>query len=75
MFFCFSYNNVNKEVKVFINGKQVMQKIIETHLDSFEISENFLETEKFGNAYQFSGKFSDLNIWSTILSVEQFLLA
>ena len=72
MFFCFSYDNLNKEIKVYVNGKNVLQKIVKDHLDNFEIEKNFLQNEKFGKASQFSGKFSDLNIWSNIMSIKDF---
>ena len=70
-FFCFSFDNSKKELNVYFNGEKVLKKIIKKHLEHFEIEKNFLENEKFGNAYQFAGKYSDLNIWSTLLSREK----
>ena len=69
-FFCFSFDNSKKLLNVYFNGEMVLKKIIKKHLENYEIKKNFLENEKFGNAYQFAGKYSDLNIWSTILSKE-----
>ena len=67
IFFCFSYDNIKKSLRVFVNAKVVLNQKINQHLDSFIIKENFLELEKFGKANQFSGKFTDINIWSSIL--------
>ena len=66
-FFCFSFDNVIKELKVYIDAQEILKVNITKHLESFIIKENFLENEKFGKANQFSGKFTDINIWSTIL--------
>ena len=49
-FFCFSFDNSKKELKVYFNGEKLLQKIIKKHLEDFEIEKNFLENERFGNA-------------------------
>ena len=67
IFFCFSFDNTKKEIKVYWNGEKVLERTIRKHLDEFRIKENFLEKEIFGLSSEFSGKFSDLNVWSRIL--------
>ena len=71
IFFCFSFDNTNKELKLFLNSQKILDKIIEKHWDNFKIEKNFLQSAKFGDASKFAGKISDLNIWSTILNDEE----
>ena len=69
-FFCFLYNNRNKRLNVFLDSEKIFNKVIEKHLDGFVIEQDFLKHEIFGESGEFSGQFTDLNIWSTILNDE-----
>ena len=67
-FYCFTYNNMRKRLKVYLDSGKIIDKVINKHLDSFLIGKDFLQYEEFGRAGIFAGKFTDLNIWSRILN-------
>ena len=66
-FFCFTYNNENKRLEVYLNGKTIFKEKIKHHLDTFVIDKDFLQFAKFGSVGRFAGQLTDLNIWSRIL--------
>ena len=67
LFFCFSFDNIEKVIKVYVDSEKILEKKIHKGLEDFEIESNFLKEEKFANAKEFAGQISDLNIWSKIL--------
>ena len=66
-FFCFTYNNIEKKVEVYLNSEKILDKEIKKDLNSFVIDRDFLQYEKFGMVGKFAGRLTDLNIWSRIL--------
>ena len=70
IFHCFSLHGGTKNLQVFFDGEKVLERSLETALSDFGIKENFLMNDTFADAYSFAGEFSDLNIWSTVLTSE-----
>ena len=66
-FLCFTYNNENKRLYVYLNSEKVLEEKIKHHLDAFVIESDFLQYAKFGKVGRFAGQLTDLNMWSTIL--------
>ena len=46
-FFCFTYNNVDKKLGVYLNSEKIFDQAIEKHLDSFLIDKDFLHHYEF----------------------------
>ena len=67
-FYCFTYNNMEKSLEVYLNSEKIFKKTVKMHRDSFVIDQNFLQNEKFGQAGSFAGQLTDFNIWSRILN-------
>ena len=67
-FFCFTYNNKEKQLVIFLNSEKIWDTRVQEHLDTFVIEEDVLKHEKFGKAGRFAGQVTDLNIWSRILN-------
>ena len=65
---CFTYNNQHKTLKVYVNSENVFEKQLKNKLGTFVIDKDFLQSQEFGKAGLFAGKFTDLNIWSRILN-------
>ena len=70
-FFCFSFDNIEKVLKVYIDSEKIMETTIDNGLDNFEIESDFLKGEKFASAKKFAGQISDLNVWSKILTQDE----
>ena len=66
-FLCFTYNNENKRLEVYLNSEKVFEEKIKDHLDTFVIEKDFLQYARFGKVGRFAGQLTDLNMWSTIL--------
>ena len=73
VFFCFTYNNINKRVEIYLNSEKMLDKEIKKDLDSFVIDKDFLQYEKFGMVGKFAGRLTDLNIWSRILDGSEII--
>ena len=66
-FLCFTYNNENKRLEVYLNAETIFKEQIKHHLDTFVIDKDFLKFAKFGKVGRFAGQLTDINIWSRIL--------
>ena len=71
MFFCFSFDNTIKMLKVYVDSEKIIEKIINKGLENFELNNDFLKHERFARAKEFAGQISDLNVWSKILNEQE----
>ena len=61
-FLCFTYNNENKRLEVYLNAETIFKENIKHHLDTFVIDKDFLKFAKFGKVGRFAGQLTDLNL-------------
>ena len=47
-FLCFTYNNKEKRIEVYLNSEKIFEEKIKDHLDTFVIESDFLQYAKFG---------------------------
>ena len=73
LFFCVTFDNADKSLKIFLDSKRIFGKAFDKLLANYEISEDFLASLQFGKAPNFAGMISDLNIWSTVLYDDKIL--
>ena len=66
MFFCLTFDNSEKLVKLYQNSNKIFEKQ-ELELKDFQIHEDSIKNLQFGKASKFAGKISELNIWSKVL--------
>ena len=72
-FLCFSFDNIEKVLMVYLDSEKITEKTIDNGLENFEIESDFLKGEKFAKAKKFASKISDLNVWSKILTQEEII--
>ena len=75
MFICFSYDNIAKEFKIYLNGDKIFENKEARELDGYKISEDFLQHLSLGHGKRFRGRLTKFNMWSRILSYTDIIVA